>query len=222
MAQVKVLVLGEGAHELGHRLNEPLSVEDLLALPSLIERLLNSPKTACYECRPFRLVGRARGGRARSYKRKVMNAIEQASIKGFAAVVILIDRDRQPDKDRIGALAAGRDSVLRAGSPPCAVGTAVETFDAWMIADGKAIGGAGGDQSRSHPSPEKLDGREQSGRHPKDVVERIFGGRAGLARKYAIVAAEMDLALLEKCCPNGFRPFAEEIRRWVEPAVRRA
>ena len=107
--------------------------------------------------------------------------------------------------------------------PQCAVGAAVETFDAWMIVDGRAIGRAGGDGSNSHPEPENLDGKPDRPDHPKTWALRILGGEdAGLSRKYACVARELSLEQLERGCPRGFCPFARELEERVKPLFSQA
>jgi hypothetical protein len=41
----------------------------------------------------------------------------------------------------------------------------------------------------------------------------------GLGEKYAVVASHIDQARLEKACPKGFAPFAEEVRQRIAPVV---
>lgn len=210
----QVLVFGDGRHELGDQLDQPLAHNQLPALPRLIHRLLTEPAGTTYTCRYSKDVPRIHGRKHR-YAKKVTWAIVEARRNDFDAVVIVIDRDRRAEKETIQPLREGRDSCLISGRPPCAVGCAVETFDAWMIADGKAIGKAGGDSSKSHPKPESLDGKEEKGKHPKDVAADIFGEKRGLSKKYAVVAENVDLPSLEKACPKGFKPFAEEVREKI-------
>lgn len=221
----KVLVIGEGPHELGHVFDEPLSLDSLPALPRLIHRLLDEQADVSFVCRQFKPVGQSRvadivrdhaGAKASALARKVVQAVAEARREGFQAVVILIDRDRWSDKERIAALRSGRDS---SNYSSCAVGTAVEAFDAWMIVDGKAISAAGGDSSKSHTDPEKLDGKESSGRHPKNRAAEIFGTGSGLGVKYAMIAGHVRLDLLGKCCPDGFAPFAQDVRKRILPIL---
>jgi hypothetical protein len=213
-----VVVFGEGPHELGNVLDQRLSSGQLPALPQLVHRLLDRPSSVGYTCRNFKDV-RAVHKRGHKFARKVIRAVRQARRDGFTAAAIVIDRDRRRDNERIGALRDGRDAVSALEYPPCAVGAAVEAFDAWMIADGKAIGEAGGVADRSHPDPESLDGKEGKGKHPKDVAAKIFGGKHNLPQKYPVVASNVDLSFLEKACPKGFKPFAEEVRERLSPVV---
>jgi hypothetical protein len=227
-----ILVLGEGTHELGRTCGLLRPTDDLPALPRLLHRLLDEPQNATFVCRPFRQAGKARASslegawsvrlppEQRAFARKAMQAIAQARLEGFHSVVILIDRDGRAHAGRSRGLREGRDLVAQHGGPPCAVGAAVEAFDAWMIADGGAIAAAGGDASRGHPNPETLDGRQGSGRHPKDRAADAFGGKGRLGEKYAVVATQADIAFLERMCPEGFRPFAQEVRERIRPIAR--
>ncbi len=207
-----ILVFGEGAHELGKVRGEALSNDELPALLGLIYRIMGEPPEVSFECEEFKKIahvhGTTPGGR---WAGKVKGAILRAKQRGADAAVIVIDRDRKTPSERLRPLEQGRDAMDGVQWPCCAVGVAVETFDAWMIADGSAIGKAGGAADKSHGSPESLDGSEKSRRHPKAKAEEIFGTGKGMADKYAIVAQHVDLELLKRCCPEGFAPFAKEV-----------
>ena len=222
MSGVQVLVYGEGPHELGRTFDTDLPSNHLPSLPGLVHRLLDRPEGASYTCRRFKDV-RAAHQKGKKFGKKVISAVRQAKKDGFGAVVVLIDRDREPDKERIGALREGRDAAQkRSGLPPCAIGTAVETFDAWMIVDREAIRAAGGDPERSHSNPEDLDGGAGSPGHPKNCAQQVFDmpKGTGLGEKYAIVAAHVNLHLLAERCPQGFKPFAEDVQKRIIPIVK--
>jgi hypothetical protein len=184
---------------------------------------MGNPDQVVFTCRRFKNVDHhfAGPGFGHNYKKQVIVAVREAKKAGHAALVILIDRDRRDNDDTIAPLKAGRDAEAKPGAPACAVGVAVETFDAWMIVDGLAIGKAGGDASKPHSDPENLDGKERSGQHPKDRAQIVLG-EDGLAEKYKVIARHARLELLEECCPAGFAPFAEEIRERVLPTVSRS
>jgi len=214
----RVAVYGDGEYELGEPNQEYASGDDLPALPRLIHRLLGQPEDVSYTPLLFRKV---RGGKGKEgkWEKKAKRAILDAERRRFQAVVIVVDRDRQPSRERLDPLKRARDQMSAEGPAPCAVGLAVETFDAWMIADGKAIEKAGGDPSRSHPDPEKLSGKEGSGDHPKERAYEILGPPNVLGGKYAVVAAAADLQFLEQRCSKGFKPFAADVRRCLKPVV---
>ncbi len=218
MSALGIAVYGEGKHELGGKLGQALSLDSLPALPRLVQRLLEDPQEVAYTCFRFKDV-RAVHTRGQKFGKKVIRAIRQARRDGFAALAVVIDRDAKPDSERVQALRQGRDALAGQEYPPCAVGTPVEAFDAWMITDPKAVRSAGGDHNQCRADPEKLDGKEGTGRHPKDVAGAIFGGKRGLASKYAAVAEKADLKLLRKNCPKGFAPFADEVETQILPVV---
>jgi hypothetical protein len=149
--------------------------------------------------------------------KKVYSAIWHAANgsdgQAFDAVVMLVDRDGPKNDRRLSDMQQGRREYGESRFP-CALGVAVEAFDAWMIADSKGIAAAGGDGTKSHTKPEDP-------RLPKDAADAIFGthGGTGLGPKYAIVAEKADLARLEKACPKGFAPFADEVRERIAPVV---
>lgn len=216
MSERGVLVFGEGKHELGDELGVALTAEQLPALPRLIHRLLGEPENVRYTCEPLKALPAAHGS-GRKFAKKTAAAVRRAQDNGFTAVVVLIDRDRQPDRDRLGALTEGRSHVEGVQYPPCAVGAAVEALDAWMITDGAAVKAVGGNAARCHPSPESMDGTEQTGNHPKVRATEILG--KGLGEKYAAIAGVVNLELLEKRCPKGFKPFADDVRDRIGSVV---
>ena len=220
MSSLRFVIYGEGPHELGSASDDPRRADDCGALPRLVHRLLGRPGLATYRTRTVNSMKHIHLPRASRLARKVAWALIEAKRAGDDAAVVVVDRDRQHNRDRIDAMRQGRDDAARKGCPPCVVGTAIETFDAWMIADGKAIGAAGGDGSISHPDPEKLDGKEGTGQHPKDRAARVFGGGGGLGHAYAAVAASVDIGLLKQRCPQGFTPFAADVETHLLPVVR--
>lgn len=220
MSTCRVVVYGDGAYDLGPDLGEDVPARRAYALPRLIHRLLREPPAVTYTAKRFPRIPPVHG-RGHKYARKAMSAIRQARQGGYQAAAIVIDRDRQRTSRKLVPLRAGRDQLEHQGFPPCAVGMAVEAFDAWMIADGSAVRAADGDPAQSHPSPEALSGKEGTGGHPKDLAIRAFGGKRELAANYAEIARHVDLALLERACPQGFAPFAEEVRGRVGPVVTR-
>lgn len=96
---------------------------------------------------------------------------------------------------------------------PCAVGQAVESFDAWMIADHRAVTGAGG-------NTHGLTGKPESEKKPKACAGKAFNchpdGR-GLGPYYHEVAANARIETLKEVCPKGFKPFADDVRTHIGP-----
>jgi len=210
-------VYGDGEYDLGQVGREYLPGDELPALPCLVNRILGHPKDATYTPMFFPKV-QAAYGKGSKWGKKAMKAMFEAGESGFTAIVILIDRDGDSDAERVAPIREARNATLGV-AVPCAVGQAVEAFDAWMIVDGNAIRAAGGDAANTHTKPETLAGKEGSGRHPKDWAIRILKGKDELAGKYAVVAAQVDMGLLERCCPDGFRPFAADVKKYLGPLV---
>ena len=235
MTQPRVLVMGEGPHELGpvppdaDRKAWALEQGRLPALPLLVSRLLQRSAGVAYFARqtgrkkqhvhrnlrkrtPPALSGRAK---------RVLWAIRAASRDEFDALAYVVDRDRADGEASVADLNEGREAAGAGAAVPCALGVAVETFDAWMICDAEAIDKAGGKPGKAHANPESLDRKEGSGNHPKDVADAIFDTRrgTGLGPNYAAVAEHVDLPGLERACPQGFGPFAEEVRERIGPAA---
>lgn len=233
MSEKKVLVFSEGKGEIGAQ-TDPLdpNEQSLPALPCLIHRLTGELPTTRYLCRKsqllVRLHARSRADRRRTPQPRARDARTAiaarfvAQSEGCVAAAIVIDHDQHDGAVRLDNLKSGRDDPGWQGYPPLALGQAIQTFDAWMICDGTAIGQAGGDDSRSHTEPENLQGRKGTDNHPKCRAAAIFGcdpNGTGLAAKYPIVARHIDLQLLKRCCPQGFAPFADEVAQHIAPVV---
>lgn len=206
----RVLVFGDGEYDLG-RLG-PQAPECEGALPKLVRRILEDPSGLSFECRLFKRVSHTHPGKLHRYAKKTINAVKTARRGSFDGAVVVIDRDGPGNNQRRGYLEQGRDSAPASDYVPCAVGVSVETFDAWMIANADAIKHAGGDQNYHRPDPEKLDGKEGSGRHPKELAAQAFGGQSDLGTKYSGVAEMIDLDCLAQRCPQGFQPFRQDVR----------
>ena len=211
MAELRVLLVGEGRHELGDRQEEFLSGDALGPLATLVCRIINRDETIRFFGRAGKRIRNVHRGKASSaWVKKVYSAIWHAANDtdghAFDAVVIVVDRDGEKNSNRLSHMKQGRD-MFGASRFPCALGVAIEAFDAWMIADAQAIEAAGGDGDKAHASPEEI-------HRPKEEADAIFGtrGGTGLGFRYAVVAGKADLACLESCCPQGFKPFADEVR----------
>ena len=89
------------------------------------------------------------------------------------------------------------------------MGVAVKMFDAWMLADEKALTEVLGCHVRKQRDPETI-------RKPKkDCARLLESGVNQMAQRemYAEVALRLDIEILTKRCPKGFKPFAERVRK---------
>ena len=191
---MKVLIVGEGKSELGYRCEDG-------ALPILVKRLLPVAQTpTCEQVSSNKVKTHRPPGRGNGFEKRALAWIRYAERQGFQALVLLIDQDGC--EDRHGQLDRAQADVRMGLSR--ALGVAVRTFDAWMLADEKALSSALGWVVQRQPKPEAIP-------DPKAVCEDLLKG-AGKGEKYAAVATEAEIAVLEDRCPRGFRPFAGRVR----------
>lgn len=190
---MKVLIVSEGDHELKG------------ALQALVRRLVNKPITV--ESRTVRDpgLGRTRGLGGRLFKR-ARASLRMASDEGFDAVVFVVDQDSDPDRRHEIDRAQADSSV----AIHRALGLAIRSFDAWMLADEAAISKVLGRVIQQQPAPE-------ANPDPKATCKEFCGSSKALAELYAGIAATLNLPLLEKRCPKGFAPFADRVRQLTSP-----
>ena len=197
---MKVLLVSEGAHELGDQDTEG-------ALRGLVSRLLEGRELEfCQEkVSDNKKVRRhMEQGKGLPYAQRALGWVGFAREKGFEAVVLVIDRDRQEERQ------AGIDEAqMDARIPlPKALGTAVESFDAWMLADERALSKVLRCTVDRQPDPEAT-------RHPKEDCERLFrdkGSTLPVRLLYSEVARAADLGTIANRCPLGFEPFADRVK----------
>lgn len=152
------------------------------------------------------------------YPRKVMLAIAAAKERRCSAVAIVVDRDRTEGTKRLGQLREGRALAEQAGNPlayKAALGVAVEMVEAWLLADEQALNEAFGLQPKvaAIPDPEGLDGGPKTDAYPKTVLRaHLEAARTPCAAPYDEVAERARLDMIERRCPQGFAPFAAEVR----------
>ncbi len=152
------------------------------------------------------------------YPRKVELAIIEAAARGFTSVVVVVDRDGPRNVARIQDLQAGLELAQGNGlagvagmSQRTAVGVAIETAEAWLLADSRALNQALGAKVPTPPDPESMWGEQQ---HPKTFLGALISAtdREHGATLDAI-AELVDLGLLERRCRVGFGALADQIRK---------
>lgn len=152
------------------------------------------------------------------YARKVQLAIEEARIRGCSSVAVVVDRDRTAGSSRLSQLREGRSLAEQQGNPlayATALGVAVETVEAWLLADEQALNEALSLNPRAPaiPDPEGLDGGPKTESHPKNVLRKLIrSSPAAGATPYDDVAERVRLDVLQRRCRVGFAPFADEVR----------
>ncbi|MCL4192410.1 MAG: DUF4276 family protein [Thermoguttaceae bacterium] len=188
---MRVLVVAEGRHELGG------------ALESLIRRLA----TQRLEC-SFERVSRANihvhHGKGRGYFKKAIRWMLEGQKRDFDGVVLVIDQDNYPERKR--ELDDAQQHV-QITSIPRALGVAIRSFDAWMLADERALASVLQCAVSAAPAPEEIN-------DPKGfcaTVLRESGRDLSQTEMYAAVASTAEISLLAQRCPRGFAPFADRV-----------
>jgi hypothetical protein len=145
-----------------------------------------------------------RAGKADGYEKRALAWIRYAENEGFEALVLVIDEDGY--RERQLQLAKAQEDMRLA--LPRALGVAIRTFDAWILADEVALTqvlrGAIGRQR----SPEAI-------AEPKLVCRQLresSEAEMSASEFYAAVANVARLDVLESRCPRGFGEFAERVR----------
>jgi hypothetical protein len=109
---------------------------------------------------------------------------------------------------------------LSAAGRRCAVGLAIETIEAWLLADDNALRQALNNPTIvRQPDPESLDAKgPDNDRHPKHRLRQLIDQSVvGLvpatdySTHYARIAELADLNIVSIRCPRGFEPFTRQI-----------
>jgi len=195
---VKILLVAEGKHELGDGGGGG-------ALAHLVARLLDRDVafvTKWLKEAPMHV----HRGKGRGFFVKAIRFMIDAarSPDKFDALVLVVDEDGQPDRIRQMDKAQG-DQTSRIAR---ALGVAVRSFDAWMLADERALSRVLAASVPRQPEIEEI-------RTPKETCTTLLeesDKSISLTELYAAVSREAKLSVLIGRCPTGFAPFAERVR----------
>ena len=197
-----ILVVAEGEHELS--VGRPDA-----ALMTVVHRLLGDGFELSTSGKRIReLSGHIHPGRGDRLGGKFIGIIQYAERHGFHAVVILMDHDGYESRPKSAAFAQEATVTLF----PRAVGIAVQSFDAWFLADHSALSTVLEVKVDMQPDPETIS-------DPKmrcQTLNEIANSGRSLRDVYSIVAAIMNLDILRQRCPIGFAVFAERAARLKE------
>jgi hypothetical protein len=190
---MKVLVVSEGKHEQAG------------ALENLLNRLggehhdFSSDRMARSDLpRP-----RVHGGKG--YFKKALGWILQAEKEGYDALILLMDEDDK--KKRVQEIREAQDHNTLSDLPR-ALGVPIRSFDAWMLADEKALTEVLGYTVNRQPDPETTG-------HPKKVCQGLLDKSDKQMRQremYSLVSCEIDIDILCDRCQSGFKPFAAHVK----------
>ncbi len=195
---MRVLVVSEGEHEQGG------------ALEHLLRRLGGKEAQFVFD-RVQRDDIHAHHGKGPGYIKRALRWLKEAKRREMDALILLVDQDK-PECRRTEQVREAQEYChpkVPAFNMPRAMGVAVKMFDAWMLADEKALSDVLGCAVAKQRDPETIG-------QPKKVCGRLLErGTNQMAQRemYAEIALRVDLDILTVRCPKGFRPFAENVRR---------
>ena len=188
---MRVLVVAEGKHELSG------------ALENLLKRL--GGDNAVFE---FDRVSNknihAFHGKGKRYFKRAFRWLKEAEKKGADALILLIDEDGK--RERIEQIQETQDSLL--SQLPRAMGVAIRMFDAWMLADEKALTEVLGNNVNRQTNPETIG-------NPKQVCAKLLADsqiQISQSEMYASVSSKINIEILCDRCQSGFKPFATYVR----------
>jgi hypothetical protein len=162
----------------------------------------------------------------RGYPAKIVAAALLAVRKfGCAATVVVADRDGETR--RLSELEIGADRARQLFSlHPIAWGLAVESVEAWTLGVPDIIAEELGvdvkQVQQQYPQGVPVESlSERSGKpdhRPKKLLERIaqLKHRQDCSEFRQAVAEKTDVAALMRECPQGFAPFAEQLRKILD------
>ncbi len=138
-------------------------------------------------------------------------ALVAAAARADDGVAVVVDNDRLPRSERINSMRSGVASA--ASAVPCALGVAIEAFEAWMIADEDAL-------ERVLELPRRTGSREnpETIRFPKQTLNDIARHRV-TGRDLSKLAEEVDLDRLARRCRRGFGRFKQAVVQNLRPVI---
>ena len=188
--------MSEGRHELGTR-------EGDSALEILVRRL-NGDIRQCKSKPVSKKNIHAHHGKGKGYFKRALRWMLEANKRGYDALILVIDQDNRPERGQ-ELTEAQNDTLV---SLRRALGVAIRTFDAWMLADEQALTRVLRHTVERQPNPEEI-------RDPKGVcADLLDDSQVSMSQSelYSAVADAADIDTMEARCPKGFAPFAERVR----------
>jgi hypothetical protein len=202
---LRILIVSEGKNERGEA--------DLPgALEILVRRLLTIQEKIEFT---FDRVSnpniRAHHGPGKGYFKRAIRWLLEAQVRGFDGLVLVIDEDR--DMERRQQLKSAQEWMGAGQRLPRAMGVAVVTFDAWMLADEKALSTVLEIEVQRQKAPE-------ANPDPKRTCAALLvqtSREISQTVMYAEVAGTLNLDLLKERCPEGFGVFAARVESLLAP-----
>jgi hypothetical protein len=199
---MRVLIVSEGASELG-------TAEHAGSLGVLVERLRAERNEKLeFESITVRHPELVRfHGKGGGMEKKAISCLRYAEKKGYEAVVLVIDQDDEKYKYRRNEIAKAQASDKYAGIRR-AMGVAVLTFDAWVLADEVALSKVVEKTVSAQPDPEGISDAKSHCR----LLREEHGCAMRMAEFYTLVAGHARLKVWEERCAEGFGVFARRVR----------
>jgi hypothetical protein len=188
---MKALIVSEGKHEQSG------------ALETLVRRLgggeatyeqdkVSNPKVHAFH------------GRGDGYYKRAVRWLLEAQKRDFDVLIVVIDEDGR--RERATQMTEAQNSTL--SHLRRALGVAIRTFDAWMLADEAALTQVLGYVVNQQPAPEGI-------RDPKQTCADLLRDSAEAmshSEMYSRIARRIDINILSQRCPAGFGPFSSRVR----------
>lgn len=219
---MKVLFVGDGRHDIGPAVFGP-HPRPAAGVVAALCRQINpqiSTDSVSLAWRDIATLNRSKRG----LEHKLVAAKELAVRHGCLGTVAVADRDGPQGAARLDDLQAGRSRSHSNGSPvhPIAVGIAIESIEAWTLGDPQAVASVlnvAVTEIGKHYKESRVESYyEKSGKvehRPKEILKRVaaLGHREPHDELRAEIANQSNLQTLERNCPNGFAPFAADVRQ---------
>jgi len=144
-------------------------------------------------------------GTGRGYFKRAVRWLKEAEERGANALILLIDEDGR--SERIREIRDAQD--YNQSQLARAMGVAIRMFDAWMLADEKALTEVLGDNINRQANPETI-------RDPKQVCAKLLEESEILisqSEMYARLSCNINIDILCDRCQSGFKPFATYVRK---------
>ena len=189
---MRVLVVSEGKHELSGALENLLKRLGGVRASLEFDRVSNNTIHAIH-------------GKGQGYFKRAVRWLKEADDRGANALILLIDEDGR--SERIKEIRDAQD--FPDSQLPRAMGVAIRMFDAWMLADEKALSEVLGYNVNRQPDPETV-------ANPKQVCADLLAdsdNRISQSEMYARVSCNINTDILCDRCQSGFKPFATYVRK---------
>lgn len=186
---------------------------DEATLPRLVERILEAEVTPSFPMQQsFRFHG------SRGYRGQVRFAIRAARDANASGVVMCVDADKAPKRQRLRELHAGREADRASAPPfPTALGEAVPHGEAWLLDDPVAV-----KRALQLAADVEIPTVRQT-KDPKGALQALIEQSEIDADELLLILAGIARELHPSRCRHdnetGFNKFANEVRRELGPLV---